>query len=124
MTDAILTSSNVPETDYAEWSNLTDYTAGDYVISVDTHTVYRCLVTHTVGVEGAQDPDAEQVALADPLIADPSPIYWQVISATNRWKAFDGKPSVLTTQADSVEYVFTPGETVTGIGFFRVSAED
>lgn len=123
MTDAILTASNVTEDDYAVWDNATDYTAGDFVISTATHTVYRCLVTYTVAGEGPQDPDAEQVALNDPLITDPDPVYWQVISATNRWKAFDTKPSVLTTNADLISYTFTPGEITDGLAAFNVSGD-
>lgn len=118
VTDAVMTASNVTEDDHADWSDLTAYVAGDYAISTATHTVYRCLVDHT-----DEDPDAEQVALNDPLIADPSPIHWQVISATNRWKAFDQKPSAQTTNADTITYALNPGELVTGIGFFNVDAD-
>ena len=118
VTDAVLTSSNITEDDHAVWDIGTAYVVGDYVISTASHTVYRALTAHT-----GEDPDAEQVALNDPLIADPSPINWQVISATNRWKAFDQKPSDQTTNANSITFSLTPGELVTGIGFFNVDAD-
>lgn len=121
MTDAILTSSNITEDDHPVWDNATDYAIGDYVISTATHTVYRALVANGPSTTVA-DPDVEQIAINDPLIADPDPINWQVISATNRWKAFDEKPSVLASNADTIDYTFTPGEIVTGIGAFNVSA--
>lgn len=41
VTDAILTSSNVPETDYAAWVNSTSYTIGQKVIVVATHKNMR-----------------------------------------------------------------------------------
>lgn len=123
MTDAILVSSNVAEDDYVVWDNTTDFAIGDYCISIATHTVYRALVANGPGNGGDVDPDAEQIALADPLVTDPDPINWQVISATNRWKAFDERPARQTTNAETIEYDLTPSQIVTGIGFFNLDAD-
>ena len=118
VTDAVLTSSNIPETDYAAWSAATTYARGDFVISTATHTVYRSLTDGNLN----KDPDAEQVALADPLIDDPSPINWQVISATNRWKMFDKKPSIQSTRADSIVVTLEPGTFTSGLAGFNIDA--
>lgn len=120
MTDAKLADSNVTEDDYSEWSDATTYARGDYCISTTTHTVYRSLEDSNLD----NDPDAEQVALADPLVEDPDPVNWQVISATNRWKAFDQKPSVQTTNSETVEFEIAPDAFVGGVAGFNLSATE
>ena len=47
VTNSILTSSNVPETDYTAWSGATAYTQGVRCILVSTHKIYECLVANT-----------------------------------------------------------------------------
>lgn len=118
VTDSVLSASNIAEDDYAEWSSGTTYAAGDFVISTATHTVYRSLTAGNVG----NDPDLEQVALADPLIADPDPIEWQVISATDRFKPFDKKPSQKVSQADSITFTLTPLQYIGGVAGFGLGA--
>ena len=118
ITSSNLTSSNTAEDDYGVWSGATTYAAGDYAISTVTHTVYRSLTADNLD----NDPDAEQVALADPLIADPSPINWQVIGATDRYKPFDGRPSRRVTQADSIAVTLTPGVFIGSVAGFGISA--
>lgn len=118
VTDATLISSTIAEDDYAVWSGATTYAAGAFVISTDTHTIYRSLTADNLD----NDPDLEQVALADPLIADPDPINWQVIGATDRWKLFDSKPSQAATRPDSITIVNAPGVFIGGLGGFNISA--
>lgn len=118
VTDAKLTASNILEDDYAEWDGATTYAAGDFVISLASDTVYRSLTAGNLD----NDPDLEQVALADPLIADPDPIEWQVIGATDRFKPFDKRPSQVVSQPDSITFSITPGQYVGGVAAFNVSA--
>lgn len=118
ITDDTLVSSTIPETDYAEWSSLTTYARGDFVISTTSHTVYRSLTDANLD----NDPDLEQIAIADPLIEDPDPVNWQVISATNRWKMFDQKPSVRAVQASEIEVVLIPDGLISGVAGFGVKA--
>jgi hypothetical protein len=118
VTDAILTSCNIPETDYSAWSAATTYARGDFCISTATHTVYRSLTAGNIN----HDPDLEQVALADPLIDDPSPVNWQVISATNRWKLFDKKPSVQAAYASTITATLTPGVFIDAVAGFGIDA--
>lgn len=120
VTDAMLTSTNIPENDYSEWAVGTTYARGDYCISTNTHTIYRSLQDGNTG----NDPDAEQAAIADPLIDNPSPIQWQVISATNRWKMFNVKPSVGSSLADSIVVDITPGQFIGGMAGFEITATE
>lgn len=121
VTDAILVSSNLAEDDFPVWSGANDYNFGDQVISTATHTVYRCLVTHLAA--DSQDPDVAEVAFSNPLIEDPAERKWQVVSATNRWKAFDEKPDNRAVNSETIEFELLPGELTTAIAFFGLSAE-
>lgn len=118
ITDAMLTACSIAEDDYPAWSAATTYARGAFVISPATHTVYRSLEASNIN----HDPDAEQAALADPLVDDPDPVYWQVIGATNRWRLFDGKPSRRATANDAITVEITPGSIISGVAGFEISA--
>lgn len=105
ITPAMLTSSTVAETDHAEWVPGTAYTAGQKVIRLATHRIYEAL-TSTTG----DTPET-------------SPTKWLDLGATNRWKAFDQKIGTATTQADSMEWVIDPGQTVGSVGLLELVAE-
>jgi hypothetical protein len=105
VTDSMLISSTVPETDHAEWAAGTTYTAGQKVIRLTTHKVYEAL-TSTTG----DTPET-------------SPTKWLDLGATNRWKAFDQKVGTATTQAGSIEWVIVPGQTVGSVGLLELVAE-
>ena len=47
LTGAMLTSSTVPETDYAEWAAGTAYSVGQKVIRLTTHRAYEALTSST-----------------------------------------------------------------------------
>lgn len=70
LTDAMLTASNVPETDYAAWSIGSPFLAGEHCIVVSTHKIYEALVN----VTGGSSPEV------DVLAAVPK---WLEIGATN-----------------------------------------
>jgi hypothetical protein len=118
VTDATLISSTIAEDDFPEWSAATNYAVGAFVISIATHTVYRSLTADNLN----NNPDLEQAALADPLIADPDPINWQVIGATDRFKLFDSKPSQQATRAENITIVNAPGVFIGGVAGFNISA--
>ena len=98
ITAAMLTASNVPETDYAEWAAGTAYTLGQRVIRASTHSVYERLVAGTTAT--APESDATN---------------WLKVGPTNRWKCFDQSISVATSQAGSITYTITPGVIVTSV---------
>lgn len=95
VTDAMLTASNVPETDAAAYNPATSYAVGDIVMLLSTHSVYENSFPANAGNSPELHPDK-----------------WTRIRATNRWRCFDGRNSSLTQQASSVTYTFLPGESV------------
>lgn len=90
--DAILSSSDVPENDYAAWSAATAYTLGDRVIRTTTHRIYERLVSGTTATE----PEVDTTN-------------WLDIGPTNRWAMFDTTISTRTEQSAQIEVVLTPG---------------
>jgi hypothetical protein len=106
ITDAMLTSSNVAETDYAVWSSGTTYALAARAIltSSGTHKVYESLQATNLN--------------HDPLT---SPLWWIEVSPTNRWKAFDTAVSSQTKQATSITYSITPGQAVNTIAALNIA---
>lgn len=104
VTNSILTSSNVPETDYAEWASGTTYADGDLVIVIGTtHKVYESLVNSNLGNDPTTDDGTN----------------WLEISATNRWKAFDQKISDPVTNLNTIEYTLNdPASNITSVALF------
>ena len=97
VTDATLLSSNVPETDWPQWNNATNYAADARVISLTNHGIYQSRIDGNAG----RDP------------ANPANIFhpetnptgaWIYVSKTNRWRAFDGRNSAKVRQADEIQY--------------------
>ena len=104
ITDAMLISSNVPETDHAAWSSGTTYALGDRVILTSTHKVYESL-------QAANTNNAPAT----------SPTWWIEVSPTNRWKVFDGSNSTQTAQATSITYTLRPDQSVTAMAVLNVA---
>jgi hypothetical protein len=104
VTNSILTSSNVTEDDYAEWSAGTTYADGDNVIVIGTtHKVYESLVGGNVGNDPTTDDGSN----------------WLEISATNRWKAFDQKISDPVANLNSIEYTLSDSASnITAVSLF------
>lgn len=119
ITDDLLIASSIAEDDHPVWSANVTYSRGDPVISIATHTVYRSLRDNNL----ANDPNIEQLKLADPLIDDPDPQYWQLISATDRFKPFDGKPAQVVTRPNLISMTILPGTFVGGISAFNLLAD-
>lgn len=95
MTDAILTASDVPETDAPEYNPATTYGLGDIVQLTSAHSVYESGDPANLG----KRPDLY-------------PSLWTRIRATNRWRLFDRTNSSRTQQATSMSYTFLPGASV------------
>jgi hypothetical protein len=116
--EADYSASNVPETDYAVYGAGTTYALGDYCISTTTHTVYRSLIAGNIG----NDPDTEQVTLADPVLNIGVVPNWQVIGFTNKWRLFDKKPSQLCTNPNTITASINIHELIQSISMFNLSA--
>lgn len=111
ITDAMLTSTNVTEDDYGVWDVSTDYAAEEYVIVTGTtHKIYR-----------AVQASGPSTAVVDPT-TDTDSSHWLEVSATNRWKPFDGRTSVQCERADSIQYVFDSVGLVDGVALHGLAA--
>ena len=91
ITDTVLVSSSVPETDYAAYSAGTTYALAAKVIDAAAHKVYESAQNGNVG---------------HPLTDS---AWWIEIGATNRWKMFDQGLGSQTTQLNSIVVQLAPG---------------
>jgi len=106
VTDALLTDTDVPETDHPAWNAATVYTAGDLVIHTTTHRRYERRVTGTTATAPESDP-----------------VNWRDIGPTNRWAMFDASVGTATTQAATITVEITPAANVTGIALLDLDVE-
>ena len=97
-TDAILTSSNIPEDEYPVWVSGKSYTALDKVIY--KHKIYERIVTGS----GTTPPDLDQVN-------------WLDDGYTNRYRMFDNVVSNVSSRTGGIQFTLTPNEVVNGIAF-------
>jgi len=105
MTDAILTSSTVPENDHAAWDSVTTYALDDSVIK--GHKIWISTQASNLN----HDPETDDGT------------WWSEGLATNRWKAFDGYIQDQASQADEMSWELTPSQVVTAVSFFNLDAQ-
>jgi len=94
VTDTMLTSASVPETDYAEWAVGTTYALGGRCIRASTHRIYESLIAGNIGVDPATDTSATPK--------------WLDIGPTNRWAMFDDVIGTATTATSSLSVTLSP----------------
>ena len=102
-TDAILTSSNIPEDEYPAWVSGTSYTALDKVIY--EHKIYERIVTGA----GTTTPDLDQAN-------------WLDDGYTNRYRMFDNIISSVSSRTGGIEFTLTPNQVINGIALLNVNA--
>lgn len=102
-TDAILTSSNIPEDEYPAWVSGTSYTALDKVIY--EHKIYERIVTGA----GTTPPDLDQAN-------------WFDSGYTNRYRMFDNIISSVSSRTGGIEFTLTPNQVINGIALLNVNA--
>lgn len=105
ITDAMLVSSSVPETDHAAWSAVAAYIVGDRCIRVSTHSIYERLVAGTT----ATAPESDLVN-------------WIRVAPTNRWAMLDGAVGTITTATGSISVTLSPG-VVRGLALLDMDVE-
>lgn len=108
VTDSVLSSSNVPENDYAEWASGTTYNIGDKAIVLSVHKIYESLVGSNTGNDPTTDDGTN----------------WLDLGATNRWKAFDGSLTDQSSNLNTITYSFLPQSLTNSIAFFNLSAAE
>jgi len=106
--DAVLTNSNIPETDYAAWSGATAYVIGDRVILVSTHSIYECIANNT-----NKNPSTNTDAAT----------YWVRVGATNKWRAFDSVIQDQAVRPGGISYELDVNSSSDGIALFNLDAE-
>lgn len=85
ITDSVLVSSNVPETDFPVYNAGTTYNLNDQVIvTTGSHKIYKSLVASNVG-----NPVTDITK-------------WAFVSATNRWKLHDQYANSQTVNSTSI----------------------
>ena len=104
LTDAMLTSSTAPETDYPAWSSVTAYTVGARVILTATHRRYEALAAST-NVSPSTDPTK-----------------WLDLGPTNRWAMFDARVGTATSRTGSLQVGLAPG-TIDALALIDTEAE-
>lgn len=103
ITESMLVSSSVPETDYAAWSAVTAYTAGQRVIYA--HAIWERLANGTTSTA----PNADAVN-------------WVRVGPTNRWACFDQAVGTATSAAGNITFAISPG-LVHGLALLDLSAD-
>ena len=104
LTDAMLTSSTAPETDYPAWSSATAYAVGARVILTTTHRRYEALAAST-NVSPSADPTK-----------------WLDLGPTNRWAMFDARVGTATSRTASLQVGLVPG-TIDALALIDTEAE-
>lgn len=114
ITDTNLTSSSVPETDYAAWSAATTYALNDRVILTSTHKVYSSLQAGNINHDPLDDTQNDPTVL---------PVWWIEVNATNRWRPFDGQRSNVATGTAPMNYTITPDVVTDGVAILNADAQ-
>ena len=110
--DAVLTATDVTETDEDEFSLITSYSIDDTVmVTTDlVHSIFVSLTDNNVGNQPQNEPDKV------------NPIFWARKSATNRFAMFSDQINDQTEQATSIEVELTASNLVNAISFFNLDA--
>lgn len=108
LTDAMLTSSTAPETDYTAWAAGTSYTVGTKVMRA---------------VSGVHKNFENLIAGVDASLPENAPTRWLDLGATNRWAMFDTKIGTVTTLVSPLTVVIKPG-SVSGIALLELAGKE
>lgn len=109
LTDAMLTSSTAPETDYTAWNAATSYTVGTKVMR-SVSGVHKNFESLIAGVN----------ATLPELATSGATPRWLDLGATNRWAMFDTKVGTVTTLASPLTVVMRPG-SISGIALLELT---
>jgi hypothetical protein len=102
ITDAVLVSSSVSETDYAAYSAGVTYALADRTISA--HRIFESLVGGNVGHDPITSPDK-----------------WLDVGPTNRWAMFDVAAGPRTTAATTISVTLAPATAVSAVALNDVT---
>ncbi len=97
--------TNVPEDDADLWDEEAAYVKGNVVMR--DHQLFEALIDHTD---------------VDPAGPETEPPTWLRLGYTNRWRMFDGKVGVKTTNPDSIELSLLPGSPINSLALLGLEA--
>lgn len=103
-TDAVLTSSNITETEYPAWVSKATYAIAARVIY--QHKIYEAVLGHT---NKTTPPDLDLVN-------------WMPISYSNKYRMFDNIISNSSSRVGGITFKLTPSQVVDSIVFLNVNA--
>jgi len=106
---AVLTVSNVPETDHAAYNAGTTYAAGDKVIVLAAE-IRRIYESAAGGNVGNYPPT--------------SPTHWIDLGYVNRWRMFDGGTFTQSSQATSITCTLEVDDFCNSLACFNVDAAE
>ena len=106
ITDAVVVSSNVPETDHPPWSAGTSYAKGAKVILTGTHKRYESVIDNNLN--------------KNPATADPGA--WLELGSTNRFKLFDQSVGSQTVQPGGIDVTLQATGRVDALAILNVNA--
>lgn len=101
VTDARLSSSNLPEADKPAWSAATAYAVGAQVMH--NHRIWEALAAHTNITPSANVPDT-----------------WLDLRPTNRWAMFDDEVATQSVSSGNLVVTLAPNTPFNAISFFNV----
>jgi hypothetical protein len=107
--DAALTSSNVPENDYAAYNAGTTYALGDralYIVA-NKHWIIESLQAGNIG----HTPTGVS-----------TDTWWLLVGYDNRWKMFDGSVTSQTAMASVIDTVFATLGRIDSVALLNISA--
>jgi hypothetical protein len=113
--DTVLISTTVAEADYAAWLVGTTYAIGDRVIVLSSHKIYQSLQNSNTGNDPLDDPQNDENNL---------PVWWVEVSATNRYKPFDGQRNNLAVDTSPMNYTIMSDTVVDGISVLNVDCQE
>lgn len=96
LTDAMLVSTDVPESDAPAWDSGATYAAGETAIL--GHRIWESLQDANTGQPPATSPD-----------------WWLDTGPTNRWAAWDDETSTRTARPGEITYRVRPGRVVSAV---------
>lgn len=107
--DAVMTASNVPETDHPAYASGTTYAEGAKVIVLDgaIRRIYESAAGSNVG---NYPPD--------------SPTHWIDLGYVNRWRMFDGGTFTQTRQDESITCTLEVAGFCNSLAFFNIDAAE
>ncbi|MDO9277127.1 MAG: hypothetical protein Q7U05_01010 [Polaromonas sp.] len=110
LTDAMVVSSTVPETDFPVWTAGTFAVGDKRIMTTGIHRIYQCQTAHT-STDSTGAPN---------LNITGTPPKWLNIAPTNKWAMFDEKIGTISTLASPLTVVINPGP-VSGLALLELT---